>query len=151
MYHVCINGSGSSGRGECSEFLSLTYHRPAITMSSDDPQNPSPLLNGLEIAKHNTRDSCWVVISSYAYDVTAFLEEHPGGAAVILKYGGKVGNVTSYPTSLAQYLTAVQGRHHRIRTYPSKRHNRQIPRQRQTPGSSRYGYHLIPSQTSSHA
>ncbi|KAI1078296.1 L-lactate dehydrogenase [Whalleya microplaca] len=45
-------------------------------------------LNGAEVAKHNTRESCWLVIHSKVYDVTSFLEEHPGGPIILLKQGG---------------------------------------------------------------
>jgi cytochrome b involved in lipid metabolism len=37
----------------------------------------------------STRESCWVIIKGQVYDVTNFLDDHPGGAAIILKYGGK--------------------------------------------------------------
>ncbi|OCK84663.1 mitochondrial cytochrome-like protein b2, partial [Lepidopterella palustris CBS 459.81] len=47
------------------------------------------MLNAAEVAKHNSRDSCWVVIEGEVYDVTNFLEEHPGGASIILRYAGK--------------------------------------------------------------
>merc|ERR1712000_740361 len=46
-------------------------------------------LTGEEIAKHNSRDSCWVIVHGKAYDVTDFLPEHPGGPKIILKYAGK--------------------------------------------------------------
>jgi L-lactate dehydrogenase (cytochrome) len=46
-------------------------------------------LTGQEIAKHNSKDSCWVIIHGKAYDVTEFLPEHPGGPKIILKYAGK--------------------------------------------------------------
>ncbi|CAK3826447.1 probable L-lactate dehydrogenase (cytochrome) [Lecanosticta acicola] len=46
-------------------------------------------LSGEEIAKHNSREDCWVIIHGKAYDVTEFLPEHPGGPKVILKYAGK--------------------------------------------------------------
>ncbi|KIK06860.1 hypothetical protein K443DRAFT_129445 [Laccaria amethystina LaAM-08-1] len=42
-----------------------------------------------QVAKHNTHDSCWVIIENNVYDVTEFLSEHPGGAKIILKYAGK--------------------------------------------------------------
>lgn len=41
------------------------------------------------MAKHNTRESCWVVLYGDVYDVTDFLSEHPGGAKIILKLAGK--------------------------------------------------------------
>lgn len=49
----------------------------------------SSLLHGLEIAKHNSKESCWVIVKGKAYDVTEYLEKHPGGSQIILQYGGK--------------------------------------------------------------
>lgn len=46
-------------------------------------------LLGDEVSRHNSRESCWVVIHGKAYDVTEFLPEHPGGPKIILKYAGK--------------------------------------------------------------
>ncbi|ODQ52508.1 hypothetical protein SAICODRAFT_93394 [Saitoella complicata NRRL Y-17804] len=46
-------------------------------------------LTGEEVAKHNSKDDCWVIIHGKAYDVTNFLPDHPGGQAIILKYAGK--------------------------------------------------------------
>ncbi|KAI0459282.1 FMN-dependent dehydrogenase-domain-containing protein [Xylaria acuta] len=48
-----------------------------------------PPLSGPEVAKHDSKESCWVVIHGKAYDVTEFLPEHPGGMKIILKYAGK--------------------------------------------------------------
>lgn len=42
-----------------------------------------------EVAKHNTRSSCWVIIKDRVYDVTEFLPAHPGGSKIILKYAGR--------------------------------------------------------------
>ena len=49
------------------------------------------MLDASEVAKHNSRESCWLVIQEQVYDVTDFLEEHPGGPNIILFYAGKVG------------------------------------------------------------
>ncbi|KAF2084677.1 hypothetical protein K490DRAFT_68437 [Saccharata proteae CBS 121410] len=42
-----------------------------------------------EVAKHNTQDSCWVILYGDVYDVTEFLPEHPGGMKIILKLAGQ--------------------------------------------------------------
>lgn len=42
-----------------------------------------------EVARHCTKDSCWVLQGSRVYDVTAFLRMHPGGEALILRRSGK--------------------------------------------------------------
>ncbi|RJE17491.1 Cytochrome b2 [Aspergillus sclerotialis] len=48
-----------------------------------------PKLTGADVSKHNSKDSCWVIVHGKAYDVTEFLPEHPGGQKIILKYAGK--------------------------------------------------------------
>ncbi|EGG04145.1 uncharacterized protein MELLADRAFT_117162 [Melampsora larici-populina 98AG31] len=42
-----------------------------------------------ELLQHNHRTSCWTVIHDRVYDFTTFLDEHPGGSEVILRYAGK--------------------------------------------------------------
>ncbi|KAF2033531.1 hypothetical protein EK21DRAFT_86322 [Setomelanomma holmii] len=41
-----------------------------------------------EVAKHNTAESCWVVLYGSVYNVTRFIPEHPGGSKVILQLAG---------------------------------------------------------------
>lgn len=48
------------------------------------------MLDGARISKHSTRQSCWIVLDSKVYDVTSFLQQHPGGESVILKQAGAV-------------------------------------------------------------
>ncbi|KAI0343674.1 glyoxylate dehydrogenase [Trametopsis cervina] len=47
------------------------------------------VLSGPQVAEHSSRDSCWIIVHGKVYDVTEFLDEHPGGARIILKYAGK--------------------------------------------------------------
>ncbi|KAL6450927.1 CYB2 L-lactate dehydrogenase [Candida maltosa Xu316] len=42
-----------------------------------------------EVGKHNTKKDCWVIVHGKAYDLSDFMDEHPGGSAIILKYAGK--------------------------------------------------------------
>ncbi|XP_019629801.1 PREDICTED: cytochrome b5-like isoform X1 [Branchiostoma belcheri] len=44
-----------------------------------------------EVDKHTTGTSAWIVIHDKVYDVTKFLEEHPGGEEVLLEQSGKDG------------------------------------------------------------
>lgn len=48
------------------------------------------MLSIAEVAKHNSKESCWVIINGNAYDVTEFVDIHPGGSATILRYAGQV-------------------------------------------------------------
>jgi len=42
-----------------------------------------------ECSKHNDNRSPWLVIHNNVYDVTEFLNEHPGGEEVLLEQAGK--------------------------------------------------------------
>lgn len=42
-----------------------------------------------EVARHNSAASCWLIVDSRVYDVTAFLDSHPGGAQRLLSVAGK--------------------------------------------------------------
>lgn len=46
-------------------------------------------IDGSELAKHNTKCSCWIVIHGTVWDVTDFVSQHPGGATLILKAAGQ--------------------------------------------------------------
>ncbi|CAL1708059.1 unnamed protein product [Somion occarium] len=42
-----------------------------------------------EVAKHNKKDDCWVIVDGQVLDVTNFLPDHPGGEKAILLYAGR--------------------------------------------------------------
>lgn len=49
-----------------------------------------PLVSSSEVSKHNHAKDCWVTLyGRKVYNVTGFLEEHPGGAEIILPYAGQ--------------------------------------------------------------
>ncbi|KZL85971.1 cytochrome b2, partial [Colletotrichum incanum] len=47
------------------------------------------VVSGTEVARNNTKDSCWVVVHGQVWDVTDFLDEHPGGARLIIRCAGR--------------------------------------------------------------
>ncbi|MBN2517387.1 MAG: cytochrome b5 domain-containing protein [Candidatus Altiarchaeota archaeon] len=36
-----------------------------------------------EISAHDSREDCWLLISGKVYDVTDFIQSHPGGTAIL--------------------------------------------------------------------
>ncbi|XP_057651717.1 uncharacterized protein LOC130891150 [Diorhabda carinulata] len=42
-----------------------------------------------EVSWHDKSEDCWVIIYDRVYNVTDFLDEHPGGSEVLLEYGGR--------------------------------------------------------------
>ncbi|TXT11035.1 hypothetical protein VHUM_01786 [Vanrija humicola] len=42
-----------------------------------------------DLQAHKSRDSLYLLISGKVYDVTQFLDEHPGGDEVLLEEGGR--------------------------------------------------------------
>jgi cytochrome b involved in lipid metabolism len=48
-----------------------------------------------EVAKHNSQQDCWLVIGNKSnggpkvYDVSKYLNEHPGGPEIMLDFAGK--------------------------------------------------------------
>lgn len=56
-----------------------------------------PVLSMDEIAKHNTKEDCWVVIFGKAYDLTKFAKVHPGGAKLIHENAGKDATLVFEP------------------------------------------------------
>ncbi|KAI9208324.1 cytochrome b5-like heme/steroid binding domain-containing protein [Polychytrium aggregatum] len=47
-----------------------------------------------QISQHNKTNDCWLVVDNKVYDVTHFLEKHPGGKEVLLQNAGKDGTST---------------------------------------------------------
>jgi cytochrome b involved in lipid metabolism len=65
------------------------------------------------IAKNDSTSSCWAAISGKAYDLTAWISRHPGGAGAIVSicgtdatsvFQGKHGGQSGPASSLSAYL-----------------------------------------------
>lgn len=61
-----------------------------------------------EVKSHNHDKSCYVTLGSKVFDVTDFIDDHPGGGDLVLQYAGKdvgeiMGDVVSHEHSEAAY------------------------------------------------
>jgi len=94
-----LSGGGLSGKVEASKNAGGSY---------EDNMNKAPAGGGAaapakagggggggagitaeEVAKHNNKQSCWVILRDQVLDVTDFLKDHPGGELAILTFAGK--------------------------------------------------------------
>lgn len=53
-----------------------------------DPGKKYPSYYASEIAMHNKSDDCWGIINGTVYNLTQFIQEHPGGDKIILVNAG---------------------------------------------------------------
>ncbi len=96
---VFNNGSGSGG--------SLPAARTPVAAATSQPgQNAtSAAIPASEVAKHNSRNDCWIIVEKKVYDITAHLRSHPGGSGIVTPYCGKEA------TSAFQTKGGIGGNH----------------------------------------
>ena len=72
---------------------------PTTTLPAPTPEPELAGITMAEVARHDSKVSCWTVIKGSVYDVTSYISKHPGGASRILSLCGKDGT------------TAFEGQH----------------------------------------
>ncbi len=74
--------------------------KPTTTAKPTASPKPTPeptvtagpvFVSKAEVAKNNSRSSCWVIIDGSVYDLTKWIAQHPGGASAILNLCGGDG------------------------------------------------------------
>ncbi|CAM6089727.1 unnamed protein product [Calypogeia fissa] len=68
--------------------------RQLLTASEDDNEGPSArndsedvmLIDARELSSHKSRDDAWIVVDGEVYDVTHFLDNHPGGSEILMEH-----------------------------------------------------------------
>jgi len=75
--------TGQLSGGASSSPVSPSAPAPAAAKSTSKEFSPA------DVAKHNKKDDCWVIVDGKVLDVTNFLPDHPGGEKAILLYAGR--------------------------------------------------------------
>ncbi|HEY6020021.1 MAG TPA: cytochrome b5-like heme/steroid binding domain-containing protein [Candidatus Paceibacterota bacterium] len=70
---------------------------PAASADSQTTSNTNgaPTKSGYtmaDVAKHNSASACWTAINGKVYDVTSWINQHPGGTQAILSLCGTDGS-----------------------------------------------------------
>ena len=92
---VCFVGSWSGRLGiqyNCARSGSgegMSVDEAVPTQSENQPVKKKITLE--DCKSHNKEEDCWLVISGKVYDVTEFLDEHPGGFDIVLAATGNRG------------------------------------------------------------
>ncbi|XP_055540129.1 uncharacterized protein LOC129726906 [Wyeomyia smithii] len=71
--------------------LAMTALRLSTTPSGDRNNNLRyrKQITLDEVSYHDTPNDCWIVLFDRVYDITSFLELHPGGHDVLLEHAGR--------------------------------------------------------------
>jgi len=75
-------------KDELIAYVKELESRPAAAAADASPAAPAGPTEA-DVAKHNTKEDCWVIINGEAIDVTKWIPIHPGGEKAILNYAGK--------------------------------------------------------------
>jgi cytochrome b involved in lipid metabolism len=121
-YFIGTLGQRISGPEPKTVVIPVVQNKPVVVPASPTSvslpaQTSIPIvsqntvLNISEIAKHNLRNDCWLLIDNKIYNVTSYISSHPGGVGNITNYCGReassafngLPHSTSAHSLLAQY------------------------------------------------
>ena len=84
-----MNSTSSFLIGTAKSALSGGSYEDGMNIAAPAAGGGGKALTLEEVAKHTTKDDCWVVVNGDVLDVTKFLPDHPGGELAILTFAGK--------------------------------------------------------------
>lgn len=92
-YYIGAIGSLQSSLQGTNAGFSSANNQTGSGSTGSAQNNPSSgtsiSLTSQEVANHNSTGDCWMIISGKVYNVTSYINSHPGGVAAIAAYCGK--------------------------------------------------------------
>jgi len=79
----------SSQQPENTSTTTPTIIDTSTTQTTVSTRNAVATITKTDVAKHNKATDCWIIIDQNAYNVTSYLNAHPGGRAIIIQMCGK--------------------------------------------------------------
>ena len=82
--------TGSSATNSATKLTatdSATASSPGATLTDQDKKSSLIALTPTELAKHNNKADCWLLLDGKVYDVTAYIGQHPGGEKILAGCG----------------------------------------------------------------
>ncbi|MGB3945835.1 MAG: cytochrome b5-like heme/steroid binding domain-containing protein [Candidatus Saccharimonadales bacterium] len=66
-------------------FVSLNRADTTVPAATDD--NTQKTYTVADVKQHNSKQSCWTIISGSVYDITSYIPRHPGGEEILRACG----------------------------------------------------------------
>ena len=85
----------------------LNNDKKEIIVESIESKNPNTVVKTYtwaEVATHNTKSNCWLVINGNVLDVTSFISLHPGGDKILKGCGL---DATSYFNKVSGHMKGM--------------------------------------------
>ena len=70
------------------------------------------MLTYADVEKHNKEDDCWIILNGKTFDVTTFIDQHPGGSSLIIDVAGQDATIpflAAHPESVMKLTLGPKG------------------------------------------
>eukprot|EP00475_Leptophrys_vorax_P021824 TRINITY_DN2965_c0_g1_i1.p1 TRINITY_DN2965_c0_g1~~TRINITY_DN2965_c0_g1_i1.p1 ORF type:complete len:150 (-),score=11.33 TRINITY_DN2965_c0_g1_i1:86-475(-) len=71
-----------------ASWLGASQGKSAKPKEASEPKVEVKTFTAEEVATHNKRTDAWIIIKDKVYDITPYVEEHPGGSSILNNVGG---------------------------------------------------------------
>ncbi|KAK9463523.1 FAD binding domain-containing protein [Lipomyces oligophaga] len=87
-----VTPAGSSSTDVSSAEPAAASSAPVAAAAPSGPKPfsiPEKEFSTADVAKHNTKGDCWVIVKGLVMNLTPFLNDHPGGVNAIVNFAGR--------------------------------------------------------------